>query len=59
MDRSKLEEKRNSQTRKRKEEETMTKMKAMIGVGPIMEDSITYFEKQTKNKEKARILAVR
>ena len=37
----------------------MTKAKGMLGVGPIKETTMKYFEKKTGSREKARVEAVR
>ena len=60
MEKKKKKKLADRKTRKKnKMEEVATKMKHMVGVGPIAEISIVHFENKTKYKAEAFKLAVR
>ena len=62
VQRKKIKEKKQRERKQRikeKHAELSAKMQFMIGLGPIHDDSIDYFEKRTESKEEARELAIK
>ena len=62
IERQKINQKKRREKRRKrllKMEETATKMTRMIGIGPILDKSIDFFEKKTNDKKEALKLAAK